>query len=281
MKYFVQGTAHFFNLFAEFLEHCENVIYFIFALMLIAIIIYSLKKVKLSLVDVFKSYIKLFKYVSFLVAFILLLISTILTYLSNNQFVVLSLLVAAVNFLKETFNIYDDKILHYNNLKIFKFKDFRDVLIPNLILIFFKTTYWAELYVFNLEDIKTYFVTMLIVISIQLFVMVAFRLYSIYTKVFFLVKCSNNYSTVKKLYDFIKILIISNNEINYFRLIKIEFQREKFTNEKRSDISSLCFYYKVIKRKLKLENTYESNLKIYKDFTLLEKRLGSENDVKN
>lgn len=276
MKYFIRGTAHFFNLFADFLEHCENIIYFIIAIILLILIIYGFKKIKLNLKAVLFSYLGLFKFISFILAFILLLICTILTYLANNQFMILSLLVVTVDFIKKTCNIYDDKILHQENLKIFLFKDFTNILIPNLILIFFKITYWAELYWFNLNEVKNYFITMAIIIFIQIITMIIFKIYSIYTKVFCIVKKTSKYNKIQKILDFFKILKISNNQMNYFRLVKIFFQHEIVTKDNRKNIIELCFYLKSVETKIELDNTYKSNLDVYNDFRTLNKRLGCE-----
>ena len=276
MKYFIRGTAHFFNLFADFLEHCENIIYFIIAIILLILIIYGFKKIKANLKAVLFSYLGLFKFISFTLAFTLLLMCTILTYLANNQFMILSLLVVAVDFIKKTCTIYDDKILHQENLKIFLFKDFTNILIPNLILIFFKITYWAELYCFNLNEIKNYFITMAIIIFIEIITMIIFKVYSIYTKVFCIVKKTSKYKKIQKILDFFKILKISNNQMNYFRLVKIFFQHEIVTKDNRKNIIGLCFYLKSVETKIELDNTYKSNLDVYNDFKTLNKRLGCE-----
>lgn len=243
---------------------------------MLILIIYGFKKTKANLKAVLFSYLGLFKFISFTLAFTLLLMCTILTYLANNQFMILSLLVVAVDFIKKTCNIYDDKILHQENLKIFLFKDFTNILIPNLILIFFKITYWTELYCFNLNEIKNYFITMAIIIFIEIITMIIFKVYSIYTKVFCIVKKTSKYKKIQKILDFFKILKISNNQMNYFRLVKIFFQHEIVTKDNRKNIIGLCFYLKSVETKIELDNTYKSNLDVYNDFKTLNKRLGCE-----
>lgn len=277
MEYFIRGTAHFFNLFADFFEHCENVVYFIFAILFFILIIWNFSKTKNSLKVFIKSYAKLFKFYIFLLAFVLLLISSILTYKCNNQFKVLSLIVAIINFFKETFNLFDNKVLHDDKLKIFIFKDWKNILISTLVLVFFKITYWAELYMFNIDEIKKYVIEMFIVICIQIFIVLFFKLYTIYEKVFFLVVNSKEYTKIQRIKNFIEILKIAKNDINCFRVIRIYFQREKITTQTHKEIHSLCLYYIAIKCKLKFENKFEYNLKIYEDFRDLQKRLGCEN----
>lgn len=277
MEYFIKGTAHFFNLFADFFEHCENVIYFIFIMICFGFVICNLGKIKNSLKEIIKSYVKLFKFVFFMLAFFLLLIATILTFKSNNQFKVLSLIVAIINFFKETFNIFDNKVLHDDKVKIFTFKDWKSIVIANLGLIFFKITYWTELYTFNIDEIKEYFITMFTVVCIQIFVIVICKLYTIYEKVFFLTLKSKEYTKIKKIMNFIDILKIARNDINCFRVIRIYFQRQRITKDTYNEIQALCFYYVAITHKMKFENKFENNLKIYKDFNELQKRLGCEN----
>ena len=277
MEYFIRGTAHFFNLFAEFFEHCENVVYFIFVILFFILIIWNFSKIKNSLKDIIKSYARLFKFFIFLLAFVLLLITSILTYKCNNQFKVLSLIVAIINFFKETFNLFDNKVLHDDKLKIFTFKDWKNILISTLVLVCFKITYWAELYVFDIDEIKKYFIAMFIVVCIQIFIVLFFKLYTIYEKVFFLVINSKEYTRIKRIKNFIEVLKIAKNDINCFRVIRIYFQKEKITTQTYKEIHALCLYYIAIKCKVKFENNFEYNLKIYEDFRDLQKRLGCEN----
>ena len=278
MEYFIRGSAHFFNLFADFLEHCENIIYFIFAIILLILIFLSFSKIKSSLNGVLKSYIGLFKFLPFSLGFVLLLISSILTYKINNHFKILSLLVTIVNFIIETINIYDNNILNKENKKIFKVSDFKTIIVSNLILIFFKITYWAELYTFDLVEKKNYFITMFLIVLLQLLVMVIFKLYSIYDKVFRFTKNKNEYNMLKKIHHLIHILAMSNNKINYFRIIKIYLQREIITKQNAIDILNFCYYYKAIDNKFKYSDIDDYNLKVYNDFKSLSNRLGSDLD---
>lgn len=281
MKYFIRGSAHFFNLFANFLEYCQNIIYFIFILIVLFLIIYTFSKTKQSLKNFCRSYLSLFKFIAFILTFILLFITSFLTYKINNQFYILSLLVVSINFLKETFNIYDNKIFYKSNKKIFILSDFSRIILPNLFLIFFKITYWAELYVFNFNEIRNYFICMLMITVIQIMIMIFSKIYSIYNKVFQFLEFKNDYKKFNKIIDLLKILIISDNNINYFRITRIYLQREIINNKNRKNIICFCYFYKSILAELKNVDMDNDNIKIYKEFSDIKIRLGSDLNEQN
>lgn len=280
MEYFIRGTAHFFNLFADFLEHCENIIYFIFLLILLILILFTLKKdkgFKSTLFNLGKSYLTLFKYIIYDILIIILLFASIWTYKLNNQFKILSLLVVIINFVIASVNVYDNNLFDENNNILLKYSDFKNIIVTNIVLVFFKITYWAEIYVFNISEIKEYFIIMIIIILSEIFVMIGFKIYSIYDIAFKFVKKKSNYYTIHKITDFIKILTICSNKINYFRLVRIFLQNEVITKENHSNIVSFCLYYKAIINQLNCTYDYEKNYKIYKDYINVNKRIDSGN----
>jgi len=125
LEYFIKGSSHFFNLFADFLEHCENIIYFLFLIILLILIFFTLKKdnnFKSTLWSVIKSYFTLFKYSLFALLCLILLICSIITFRINNQFRILSILVLVINFIKETVTAYDDKLFNQDNSCILNIK---------------------------------------------------------------------------------------------------------------------------------------------------------------
>lgn len=279
IEYFIKGTSHFFNLFANFLEHCENVIYFLLFLIFAILIIFTLKNnknFKNNLWCIIKSYFHLFKFPLFTILSLLSLIISIIVFTLNNEFKILSLLVLSVNYIKQTISVYDDKLFNNNNQQIFKKKDFSNILVPNLILIFFKITYWSELYTFNINKIKSYFIVMLFIIIVEIVIMFIFKLYSIYSQVFKFVKPDSNYNTFFRIVDLLKILNRSNNNIEYFKLVRIFLQSEKISMENHNEIIYLCLYYKSIKNKIKIGESYKYNYEIYNDFINSGRRIGGD-----
>ena len=119
---------------------------------------------------------------------------------------------------------------------------------------------------------------MILIVLLQLLVMVIFKLYSVYDKVFRFTKNKNEYNVLKKIHHLIRILAMSNNKINYFRIIKIYLQREIITKQNAIDIINFCYYYKSIDNKFKYSDIDDYNLKVYNDFKSLSNRLGSDLD---
>lgn len=279
MEYFVKGISHFFNLFADFLEHCENIIYFLLLVILLVLIFFTLKKdskFKKTICDLIKSYLAIFKFLLFTILCIILLLSSIITFKMNNQFKILSLVVVVINFIKETVTLYDDNILKEDRIYILKKSDLKNILIPNLILIFFKITYWCEFYIFDIHEIKTYFIIMLLVIILQILVVVMFKIYSIYGQAFKFIKSGSNYNFWFKVIALIKILKLCSNKVNYFRLVKIFLSHEIITKKNHNEIINLCLYYKAIKNKIIIDGTYLHNFEIYNDFKNINDRIGCD-----
>lgn len=279
MEYFVRGTAHFFNLFAEFLDYCEQIIYFIFLVIFLLLVVAAFSKIRNSLLNVVCAYLKLFKFLTYIIAFLMLVITTYLTYTLNDQFGVLSLFVCVINFIIETFKVYDSSVLKGENTRIFKLSNFSNILITNLILIFFKTTYWSELYVFDIGEIKYYFIGMISVIIIQIIYLLMFKIYSIYDVTFKYIKSKSNYPKSKKIADMAKLLFISKNDINIFRLARLYLQKNIVNKNSHSRIIDFIYFSKSIHNdSLKNSNIETYNSKCYEHFEDISNKFGSEID---
>lgn len=245
MKYFVVGLSHFFNLIPTLIDSFQIFIYLAFFVIFIILIMVNFSKVKFQVLDIIKIYLGLYKKKAFLLNSILLLLTSVIVYKYNNDFYAMTLFVLFVDFIIESLKFIDNKIFDINNNKIFKIKDLWELILPILILIFFKMTLWGELYSFDLIKASNYFLAMFIVLIIRLLLYVYSRIFTIYSNVFEILKKANHYGDFRKVIDIFTIIVFySKNNINYFRVINELLKRQVINRKNHSIILNLCRYVK-------------------------------------
>ena len=208
----------------------------------------------------------------------ILTITTYLTYKANVQFGMLTLFVCSINFLIETLKMDHSKILNDENTFIFKYSDFSTIIKGNLVLVFFKLTYWMETYIFNINEIINYFIIMIIIVIIQILYVVIFKLLSLYNKTFNIYILHKNYKSKDTLIMFLKVFLMSKNQINIFRALRqylcLNFNIKKNFNAFNA-LKYSCFY-KEFPIDINKNNIQRQNTICYQEFQKLNNIIGCE-----